>query len=70
MPTGTQGLYRSEAASGARYARVKHGDEEVDIPEAQYRAEGHQPVFDELLSKEEYDSSIPLAQIRPHSNPP
>jgi hypothetical protein len=24
----------------------------------------------ELLSKEEYDSSIPLAQIRPHSNPP
>ena len=70
MPTGTQGLYRSEAASGARYARVKHGDEEVDIPEAQYRAEGHQPVFEELLSKEEYDSSIPLAQIRPHSNPP
>ena len=70
MPTGTQGLYRSEAASGARYARVKHGDEEVDIPEAQYRAEGHQPVFDELLSKEEYDSYMPLTQIRQRSDTP
>jgi hypothetical protein len=51
MPTGTQGLYRSEATSGARYARVKHRDEEVDIPEAQYRAEGHQPVFDAAFKR-------------------
>jgi hypothetical protein len=43
---------------------------EVDMPEGQYRAEGHQPAFDELVSKEEYDSSTPLGQFRPYSDPP
>jgi hypothetical protein len=66
MPTGSQGLYRSETETGGRYARVKQGDAEIDIPEEQYRREGHQPDFDELLSKEEYDSAIPSGQIRPH----
>jgi VanZ family protein len=59
-----QGLYRSERLdSGVRYAHVKQGDAvEFDILEAQYRAEGYKPDFDELLSKEEYESATPRTE--------
>jgi hypothetical protein len=67
MKSIKQGLYRSEDANGARYACVKEADSETHMPEEQYRAEGHPPDFDELLSKEEYDSSIPSGLIRPRS---
>ena len=59
-----RGLYRSERLdSGVRYAHVKQGDAvEFDILEAQYRAEGYKPDFDELLSKEEYESATPRTE--------
>jgi hypothetical protein len=54
-----QGLYRAEISKiGARYARVRYRTEgEFDISEQQYRAEGHKPDFDDLPSREEYDTA-------------
>jgi hypothetical protein len=54
-----RGLYRAEIAGiKARYARVSYVDRgEFDISEEQYRAEGHKPDFDDLLSREEYDTA-------------
>ena len=63
-----RGLYRAEIAGiKARYARVKylaHG--EFDVSEEQYRAERHKPDFDDLLSREEYDTANrPGVRYRP-----
>ena len=44
----------------ARVSYVAHG--EFDVSEDQYRAEGHKPDFDDLLSREEYDTAIGLEQ--------
>jgi hypothetical protein len=54
-----QGLYRAEISEiGARYARVLYRPKgEFDVSEQQYRAEGHKPDFDELPSREEYDTA-------------
>jgi hypothetical protein len=53
------GLYRAEIAGiKARYARVSYVDRgEFDVSEERYRAEGHKPDFDDLLSREEYDTA-------------
>ena len=64
-----RGLYRAEIAGiNARYARVSFVEQgEFDVSEEQYRAEGHKPDFDDLLSrKEEYDTANrPGARDRP-----
>jgi hypothetical protein len=63
-----RGLYRAEIAGmNARYARVSYVDHgEFDVSEEQYRAEGHKPDFDDLLSREEYDTANrPGARDRP-----
>jgi hypothetical protein len=54
-----RGLYRAEIAGiNARYARVSYVDHgEFDVSEEQYRAEGHKPEFDDLLSREDYDTA-------------
>lgn len=54
-----QGLYRAEISEiGARYARVLYRTKgEFDVSEQQYRAEGHKPDFDDLPSREEYDTA-------------
>ena len=66
--TSKGGLYRAEIAGiNARYARVSYVDQgEFDVSEEQYRAEGHKPDFDDLLSREEYDTANrPGARDRP-----
>jgi len=63
-----RGLYRAEIAGiNARYARVSYVDQgEFDVSEEQYRAEGHKPDFDNLLSREKYDTANrPGARDRP-----
>ena len=65
-----RGLYRAEIAGiNARYARVSYVDHgEFDVSEEQYRAEGHKPDFDDLLSREEYDTANrPGARDRPEA---
>ena len=54
-----RGLYRAEIREiGARYARVRYrANGEFDLSEQQYRAEGHKPEFDDLPSREEYDTA-------------
>jgi hypothetical protein len=54
-----RGLYRAQIAGiNARYARVSYVDHgEFDVSEQQYRAEGHKPDFDNLLSREDYDTA-------------
>jgi hypothetical protein len=54
-----RGLCRAEIREiGARYARVRYGSKgEFDVSEQQYRAEGHKPEFDDLPSREDYDTA-------------
>jgi hypothetical protein len=53
------GLYRAEIQGiGAKYARVRYVRAgEFDVSEERYRAEGYKPKFDDLLSREEFDTA-------------
>ena len=60
MSHRAQGLYRTETdEAGLRYARLKYGEVEIDVPEMRYRDHGYKPDFDTLLSREEFDSGRP-----------
>lgn len=55
-----KGLFRTMTPqSGAEYAVVDHGvvSSMGEMPRAQYEAQGYQPPFDELPTKELYEKS-------------
>ena len=60
-------VHIADPGINARYARVSYVDQgEFDVSEEQYRAEGHKPDFDNLLSREKYDTANrPGARDRP-----
>jgi len=54
-----RGLYKAEIQGiSAKYARVRYvRSGEFDVSEERYRAEGYKPKFDDLLSREEFDTA-------------
>jgi len=54
-----RGLYKAEIQGiSAKYARVGYvRSGEFDVSEERYRAEGYKPKFDDLLSREEFDTA-------------
>ncbi|HSR54872.1 MAG TPA: hypothetical protein VLN73_01435 [Alphaproteobacteria bacterium] len=57
MPT-LRGLYRHRAVIGDKlieYAYVVGGEQPKALPQSQYEANGYEPDYDSLPSKEEYD---------------
>jgi hypothetical protein len=52
------GLYReTEAGGNAEIARVRYPDgSELDVPRSEYEAADHEPPFDELPTRSEYEA--------------
>jgi hypothetical protein len=59
MKDKERGLYKAEIQGiSAKYARVRYvRSGEFDVSEERYRAEGYKPKFDDLLSREEFDTA-------------
>jgi hypothetical protein len=60
MPEIPRGLFRTEyQKSGVRYAWVRFGDHVVRyVFERTYRNTNYQPLFDDLPTQEQYNTSL------------
>jgi hypothetical protein len=61
----TRGIYTTQTPeSGAKYATVLYGDTAAldSLTEADYRAAGYPPPFDNLPTKEQYDDARKAAK--------
>ena len=61
MTEAFRGLYRTIA-----WAYVTNGTMAFQVQEAEYRAFGYRPDYDEPPWKESYDSVVVLAERSPH----